>query len=462
MAKVVICPSCQYQGSIPDEVQPKRIRCPKCKETFDVKAATQPSAGPDKRTPPAKRPTAAASAAFDDVENVAPLPSVSNSGARRAPGPAYRAGGVSGQSPMVYAALGVGGLAVVLLCVLLVVVLTRGGGEPPAAKVNRPLDVVQIDSPSPNHTIEPVAASAADPAPVTPISFTETTNAGSSASTAIDGPETVRRLKEATVYIKNKIAGKTLASGTGFVIEVRGDTVMLATNRHVAVFDPSEVPARLVPKGSTIELEAVFRSGQGSQNEQALPAQIIAADTSEDFSTDLAFLRVKGVNRPPAPLNVFAKSDTTEGMAYTGAGFPLGGMLGKITESKGNPSVTITGGRIAALRRDDHGQIALFQVDGSLQPGNSGGPIVEEKTGKFIGVAVAKVGSVDTIGFVVPAQEVRRALGGRVGSVEGMRLAGPTGNRRSAGQGPDRRSAGFGPGCRAPRRPGFRGHDQSK
>ena len=122
---------------------------------------------------------------------------------------------------------------------------------------------------------------------------------------------------------------------------------------------------------------------------------------------------------------MFAKSDTTEGMAYTGAGFPLGGMLGKITESKGNPSVTITGGRIAALRRDDHGQVALFQVDGSLQPGNSGGPIVEEKTGKFIGVAVAKVGSVDTIGFVVPADEVRRALAGRVGSVEGTRSKAP-------------------------------------
>ena len=41
MARVVICPSCQYQGSIPDDVKPKRIRCPKCKETFDVASATQ-------------------------------------------------------------------------------------------------------------------------------------------------------------------------------------------------------------------------------------------------------------------------------------------------------------------------------------------------------------------------------------------------------------------------------------
>ena len=112
------------------------------------------------------------------------------------------------------------------------------------------------------------------------------------------------------------------------------------------------------------------------------------------------------------------KSDTTEGMAYTGAGFPFGGMLTRVNESKGNPGVTITRGGISRLVRDDHGHLDLFQVDGSLQPGNSGGPIVEEKTGKFIGVVVAKMGAVDTIGYVVPAEEVRRALAGRVGALD--------------------------------------------
>ena len=87
-------------------------------------------------------------------------------------------------------------------------------------------------------------------------------------------------------------------------------------------------------------------------------------------------------------------------------------MLSKVNDSKGNPSVTITRGGIAALRRDEHGHVDLFQVDGSLQPGNSGGPIVEEKTGKLIGVVVAKVSrTVDTIGFVVPAEQLRRDAG---------------------------------------------------
>ena len=102
----------------------------------------------------------------------------------------------------------------------------------------------------------------------------------------------------------------------------------MATNRHVAVMDLSELPPRLMPKGSKPEIEVVFRSGQGPQKEQAVAAEILAYDTSDDFGTDLAILKCKGVKQPPKPINVLAKSETTEGMTYTGAGFPLGGMLG--------------------------------------------------------------------------------------------------------------------------------------
>ena len=77
MAKVVICPSCQSKGSIPDEAQVARIRCPKCKE--DVRRQGGDSVEIELRQgksarPPAKRPQAAVTSAFDDLENVQPLP----------------------------------------------------------------------------------------------------------------------------------------------------------------------------------------------------------------------------------------------------------------------------------------------------------------------------------------------------------------------------------------------------
>ena len=73
MAKVVICPSCQYQGSIPDEANPKRIRCPKCKEVFDVKGAVPSGSQPAKRPVAAKQPQATLDAVFDDDDDAKAL-----------------------------------------------------------------------------------------------------------------------------------------------------------------------------------------------------------------------------------------------------------------------------------------------------------------------------------------------------------------------------------------------------
>ena len=38
MARVVICPSCQSKGAVPDNAKVARIRCPKCGVVFDVNA----------------------------------------------------------------------------------------------------------------------------------------------------------------------------------------------------------------------------------------------------------------------------------------------------------------------------------------------------------------------------------------------------------------------------------------
>ncbi len=240
-----------------------------------------------------------------------------------------------------------------------------------------------------------------------------------------------RRIKDATVRLNYEAGGKTLASGTGFVIEATGETVLLATNRHVASPEPAEAAGHLVPQGSRPEIEAVFSSGQGPSQEQTQSAQLIAADASDELGTDLAFLIVKGVKQPPAPINTLNRLDPAAGMACLGAGFPKRSAPGTAPEGKGNPPVTIVRGGISAVMHDERGQLTSIRMDDGLIPGD-GCPIVEERTGTLIGVAVSqanrtrnlagvavtKPGSTEQIGSMIPADLVRRALAGRVSGLD--------------------------------------------
>lgn len=409
MAQTVYCPMCQAKGSVPDGVPKARIHCPRCGHQFEFRSS---SASGSRIEPRATGPTSGKSpqrpeTIYDDLEPVQPLAASSTRQVRRAPlaRDPEEAGKAAG-SPLMYALIGISAVATVLLGIVIVLMLRGpGNGQPPAAAPRAVADLAENNSTaeSPHEERAADVHPSPTPAPSPPTS---------------DPQEVVRRLKDATVYLKNKVNGRAVASGTGFVIEVKGDVVTLATNRHVAVLDVDELPESIAPKGSKIELEAVFRSGEGPQREQTLPAKILAADLTEDLNTDLAILQVAGVKQPPSPINPMIRFDVPEGMTYVAAGFPLGHIVGRITESQGNPSVTITGGRISALRKDEQGFLNVIQVDGSLQPGNSGGPIVDEKTGKLIGLAVAKVNGVDTIGFVVPVEQLRRVLAGRVGAVD--------------------------------------------
>ena len=126
----------------------------------------------------------------------------------------------------------------------------------------------------------------------------------------------------------------------------------------------------------------------------------------------------QGVESAARPIDPAARLEPSSGMTYHRAGFPLGGMLSKVTESKGNPEVTITGGLISRLQRDPSGRSTCCKSTVRSSRATAAARSSTRRPVSFFGVAVAKVGSVDTIGFAVTAEEVRRSLDGRVGSVE--------------------------------------------
>ena len=116
----------------------------------------------------------------------------------------------------------------------------------------------------------------------------------------------------------------------------------------------------------------------GETTEQTVTAQVIRSDEK----SDLAILQV---DHPPADLqslNLGNSGNLEETMTVAAFGYPLGRRL---SMSKSElPSITVSTGHITSLRKVK-GDLELIQIDASLDPGNSGGPLLDAN-GEVIGV----------------------------------------------------------------------------
>ena len=95
-----------------------------------------------------------------------------------------------------------------------------------------------------------------------------------------------------------------------------------------------------------------------------------------DPDLDLAVLKVAGVKALPQPVDLDDDPKLTETMPVYVFGFPFGEVL---ATGKGNPAITIGKGSVSSLRLDERGELARVQIDGALNPGNSGGPVVHAR-----------------------------------------------------------------------------------
>jgi S1-C subfamily serine protease len=206
-------------------------------------------------------------------------------------------------------------------------------------------------------------------------------------------------LKKATVYVKVEgVAG--MNTGSGFLVRVEKGKGLIATNHHV-------IRAALAGKetgGREGKVTVVFDSGD-PKNEAEYPAEVLASDPA----ADLAVLRVTAPEYPK-PIDPRCAPVPTETLAVRICGFPLGERL---STGRRSPSITIANGAVSSIRRDDGGNVAVIQIDGSLIPGNSGGPIVDPD-GRLVGVAVAYHKDAAQIGFAIPAAELIALLDGRI------------------------------------------------
>lgn len=168
-------------------------------------------------------------------------------------------------------------------------------------------------------------------------------------------------------------------SGTGFIVSEDG---LLVTNRHIV--------------GSARRVTILTATGEEYRGEVVQQHSVL----------DLAYVEIDS-DRTFTPLAIGDSSDVSVGEAVIAIGYPLGEELGlEPTVSRG----------IISAKRDDY-----LQTDASLNPGNSGGPLLDAN-GNVIGVITARVESTETgrpvtgIGFAIPVNEVRQDLAGLVSS----------------------------------------------
>jgi putative serine protease PepD len=192
-----------------------------------------------------------------------------------------------------------------------------------------------------------------------------------------------RRAAASVAYITARGVGST-GTGTGFVVGADG---LIVTNQHV-IDAASDVTVRL---------------GSGQEQRATLVGQ--------DRSSDIALLRVDTGGRKLTPLKLADSSRVQIGDATFAIGNPFG--LDR----------TLTTGVISATQRhirapDGVAIDGVLQTDAALNPGNSGGPLLNDR-GEVIGVnsqieSAAQDGSSQGanvgIGFAVPSNTVRKVI----------------------------------------------------
>jgi len=169
--------------------------------------------------------------------------------------------------------------------------------------------------------------------------------------------------------VKGVVAVLTESSiGSGFIINPDG---YIVTNYHV------------IERGNLVKVL--------TYDKKIIPAELIGTDKLRD----LALLKIEG----EYDYLKLGDSDKLQ--------------VGRKVIAIGNPhglSFTVTEGIISALDREGPNGIEEYiQTDVSLNPGNSGGPLVDTK-GEVIGINNFKIGGAESLGFALESNSIRKSV----------------------------------------------------
>lgn len=179
---------------------------------------------------------------------------------------------------------------------------------------------------------------------------------------AQDLPALIARVAPAVVVLSDEGAGR----GSGFVVSADG---VIVTNLHVIA--RMKQPRVTLADGREFDDISVLRY---------------------DRDRDIAILKIPATGLRTVTLGASAKVKVGQRVVVFGTPWGLSG--------------TATSGIVSAIRR--HPKVAgarLLQTDAAINPGSSGGPVVDA-SGQVIGVVVSMIHSAQNLGFAVPADDL--------------------------------------------------------
>lgn len=407
----VHCPGCNATLKLAQPPESgQKFQCPQCDRRFKLQGKSQSS---NPKTPTRKKKAAARpKRSNDEFEEFDEFDDPWNEPAPQRRRQPNRGGSKkkkqSSDKPawLLPVAVGGGGIAVVSL-VIIAVVMLFGKKDKPAPKDN---NIAQNEQKSPTPDPlprkkfnSPVKSPEFNPPPkkepVKPkvnLPKINTPDAPAAKGGGRDGqldPNVLARLKKATVLLRVTAGDGSRGTGSGFFAV---DKSIIITNAHVVgMLEPGTRKPRKV--------EIVLNSGQ--RDEKVVSGFVTAVDRTSDLA--VVQYRTGSLTDFPTPLKVFSAKKLLETQRVYVCGFPFGEKLGK--------EIAVRISHVASLRRDKHGDLKQVQVSGGMNPGNSGGPVVDSN-GNVVGIAVAGIPGT-TINFAIPGDSLYRMLDGRIAGV---------------------------------------------
>lgn len=180
--------------------------------------------------------------------------------------------------------------------------------------------------------------------------------------------------------IKNPI-GKLPTSyypkqGSGFLLNSKG---YILTNQHV--IDGAK---------------KIIISGINGEHHLKIKADVVAIDVQND----LAVLKVNSpsITFPLPPYSIKKSTHTLQGDNIFALGYPIKEILGS--------EIKVTNGIINS-NSGYKGSLAQFQFSAAIQPGNSGGPLLNKK-GEVIGIVTSKLSSqkMESVGYATKSDYI--------------------------------------------------------